>query len=69
MNMCSVHWCPSADLDHFHRVSSFWWFLSNEATDASVLDFQAGMLLTRQLKEMHETLIDKDILFVQKYLL
>lgn len=69
MNMSSVQLCSSADLDDFHRVNTFWWFLSNEASNASILDFQTRMLLTRQLQQMHKVLIDKDILFVQKYLL
>lgn len=67
--MSSVQLCSSADLDDFHRVNTFWWFLSNEASNASILDFQNRMLLTRQLQQMHKVLIDKDILFVQKYLL
>lgn len=67
MNMSSVQWRSSADLDDFHWVDTFWWFLSNEASNASILDFQARMLLTRQLQQMHKVLIDKNILFVQKY--
>lgn len=65
--MRSVQLCSSVDLNDFHRVDTFGWFLSNEASDASILDFQTGMLLTRKLQQMHKILIDKDILSVQKY--
>lgn len=62
----AVDLCSAADLDDFHRVNTFRWFLSNEAPDAPVLHFQARMFLTRQLQQKHEILIDKDILLVQK---
>lgn len=67
MNLNPEASCSLADLDDFHRVNTFRRFLRNEATHASVLHFQAGMLLTGQRQQVHEILIDKDILLVPKY--
>lgn len=56
------------DLDDFHWINTFWWLLSNKASYSSILYFQTGMLLTCQLQQMHEVLIDQHILLIKKVL-
>lgn len=57
------------DLDDFHWINTFWWLLSDEASHASILYFQTGMLLTRHLQQMHKVLIDQHILLIKKVII
>lgn len=63
----SIQFNSITDLNNFHWIDTFWWFLSNEASHSSILYIQTRMLLTCYLQQMHKGFIHQHILLRYKY--
>lgn len=49
-------------LNDFHWIDTFRRLLGNEAANSSVLHFQTGVLVTRDLQQTHKVVVDQNIL-------
>lgn len=51
------------NLNDFHWINTFEWFLSDKTSDPSILHIQTRMLLTCQVQKIYKVLIHQNILF------